>query len=417
MDEYFDNYKRQLNLLLDNNRTLKYKYAIFKAVKSGDLVIDFGCGTGILGFFALQAGARHVYAIEETSIIEYAQKVAMKNDLEDKITFIKKRGKHVTEEDIPDKVDLLLSEPVSNLLFEGEAWSTIEYLKKFLNKDASILPVSGCLFMVPVKAAPEVFHDSTHLIGGPNVYNVDFLQLPRSVFYKSNLSEEAWLAKPQAIVDIKLLEDTLTDTVRNSIKFSIQKSGQLYGVEFFFRLNIFGNIMLSSRDQVHYKNWAPLFAPCSQQRLVCPEDKLRITVESEKLGPFKGIWTLEFEHHSKLLPPSDKWWVTEAAIPKLASGVMYGKEGLIRLKNGEYMQYDCDNDLEREFIVFFPKALNCNEICQIIDQAGNYNLSFEQIFTNLVQLLHKLLTNSLIELPIPHERFQTTKFQSRIHIP
>jgi len=96
---------------------------------------------------------------------------------------------------------------------------------------------------------------------------------------------------------------------------------------------------------------------------------------------------------------------------------MYGKEGLIRLKKGEYMQYDCDNDLEREFIVFFPKALNCNEICQIIDQAGNYNLSFEQIFTNLVQLLHKLLTNSLIELPIPPERFQTTKFQSLIHIP
>ena len=123
MDQYFDNYKRQLALLLDRNRTLKYKYAIFKAIKPEDSVIDFGSGTGILGFFALQAGASHVYAIEETSIIDYAKKLAKQNNFEDKITFIKKSGSKVTKEDIPEKVDIILSEPISNLLLEGNSSS------------------------------------------------------------------------------------------------------------------------------------------------------------------------------------------------------------------------------------------------------------------------------------------------------
>ncbi len=417
MDQYFDNHKRQLNLLLDRNRTLKYKYAIFKAVKPGDLVIDFGCGTGILGFFALQAGARHIYAIEETPIIEYAQKVALKNEMDDKITFINKPGKQVTEEDIPKKVDLIISEPVSNLLLEGNAWSSIEYLKKFLDKDGLILPTSGSLFFVPVSAAPEVFYDSNHLVGGPNVYNIDFLNLPRSIFYKSTLSEKAWLSQPYPLLEVQLLKDTLTDTISQSTKFSIQKSGQLIGVEFFFRLNIFGNISLSSKDQMHYRNWMPLFAPCSQEGLVCPGDNLRITVLSEVLRPYKGRWTLEYEHQSKLLPANDSWWKTQFAVPKLPTGVMSSKHGLLRLIKDEYLQYDCDNDLEHEFVELFTGSLNCEEICQVIAQSNKYNLSHDKIFDYLIQLLHKLLRNSLIELPIPVERFYTTKFTSVMYIP
>ncbi|HUY00085.1 MAG TPA: methyltransferase domain-containing protein [Candidatus Deferrimicrobium sp.] len=417
MEDYYENYKKQLRLLLDRNRTLKYKYAIFKAVKPEDIVIDFGCGTGILGFFALQAGAQHVYAIEETSLIEYARKIAIQNKLEDKITFIHKSGIQITEQDIPEQVDVILSEPISNLLLEGNAWSTIEYLKKFLKPEGVILPTFGALLVVPVNAAPETFHDADVFIGGSNVYNIDFLDLPRTLLYISTLSQENWLARPQPLLEINLMRDKLSDNFRSSCKFEMQDSGQLVGLEFFFDVEIFENVMLSSKEPANYLSWAPLFAPAPFQPLISAGDQLRITVSSDMISTYRFNWTIDYELQSKFLPATDSWWKNKSAIPKLAQGVILSETGLIRLKKDDYFQYDCDNALEYEFTEMIPKALTCSEMCQIIEQSQKYNMTYDEIHANLVQLLHKLLKNALIQLPVPKERFLVTKVQSLIHIP
>jgi ribosomal protein L11 methylase PrmA len=52
-------------------------------------VLDIGCGSGVLSLFCANAGAKHVYAIDASSVIDHARAVVEENNLSDKITLIK----------------------------------------------------------------------------------------------------------------------------------------------------------------------------------------------------------------------------------------------------------------------------------------------------------------------------------------
>lgn len=52
-------------MLKDQVRTLTYRNAMYhnKHLFKGKIVLDVGCGTGILSMFAARAGAKHVYGV------------------------------------------------------------------------------------------------------------------------------------------------------------------------------------------------------------------------------------------------------------------------------------------------------------------------------------------------------------------
>lgn len=71
-------------------------------------MLDIGCGTGILSMFAAKAGASKVFAVECSSIVDYARKIVEANNFKDVITII--QGK-VEEVELPvEKVDIIISE-------------------------------------------------------------------------------------------------------------------------------------------------------------------------------------------------------------------------------------------------------------------------------------------------------------------
>ncbi len=65
--QFYGQLLHQGNMLADHVRTSTYQQAFMKNAElnfKDKVVLDVGTGTGILAFFAIQCGARKVYAVE-----------------------------------------------------------------------------------------------------------------------------------------------------------------------------------------------------------------------------------------------------------------------------------------------------------------------------------------------------------------
>ena len=119
-DYYFDSYAHfgiHEEMLKDEVRTLTYRNSMYhnKHLFKDKIVLDVGCGTGILSMFAAKAGAKQVFGVDMSGIVEQAREIVKTNGFEDKVTLI--RGK-IEEISLPvPKVDIIISEWMGYCLF------------------------------------------------------------------------------------------------------------------------------------------------------------------------------------------------------------------------------------------------------------------------------------------------------------
>jgi len=154
-DYYFDSYAHfgiHEEMLKDEVRTLTYRNSMYenKHLFKDKVVLDVGCGTGILCMFAKKAGAKHVYGIDMSSIIDHAKVIVKNNNLEDGITLIK--GK-VEEVKLPvEKVDIIISEWMGYcLLYESMLDTVIFARDKWLKPGGLMFPDKASMYITAIE--------------------------------------------------------------------------------------------------------------------------------------------------------------------------------------------------------------------------------------------------------------------------
>lgn len=253
----------QESLLLDKARCDAYREAIHRTVKPDDVVVDLGAGTGLLSFFALQAGARHVYAIEMSRIADAAAELIEANGFQDRITLIRKNSKKVR---LPERCDVLVTETLSAFCFDAE--NIIEFVvdarERFLKPGARIIPESADTFLMPF---------SSDAFGAgrlpPRYYDLDFKPFSKRLFKSYGIVRASGqpfvaLSLPAPIYHIDFRKDT-HNPGKTFTPFRIIADGRLDGFLGWFEARLCEGITLNNSPYLPLTHWWQLYLPVLEQ--------------------------------------------------------------------------------------------------------------------------------------------------------
>ena len=242
VQEYFGNLNAHKRLLKDKIRLEAYRKAIYETVKPGDVVMDIGAGTGILSRYAIEAGARRVYLVEENeNILLTARRRLSYANAMGKVVFIPKRSTQLSSSELLEKCDVVISEILGSLGINEGILHTLTDAKRFLKKDGIFLPCG-----LKLCCALYTADDSVISINRPAVYrgisdNIELVTEPITIF---NFD----------FIQNILLEDSHRFTVLGTIP-------EHDGICLWFESRLSHTVSISNSPQMPETSWAYVFLP------------------------------------------------------------------------------------------------------------------------------------------------------------
>ena len=292
-------------LMLDDQiRMAAYKIAIQEAVKPGMVVLDLGTGTGILGLWALQAGAKYLYAIDVNADVIPKAIAAFEGG-----GFARKfQVFHGLSYDInlPNQVDLIISEIIGNL---GDNEDFIPILndarKRFLKQDGRMLPRSVRSQLVPVSTAKvhrQVAAQQCRTLNKnyslPELMQRLAIKSPFNLYYDVIIPRSCYLSEPKVAKHF-LFDGSDQPVYATELAYVVTAEGVLTGFKGSFAAELSDSVVLDiSGDDIAARttsdSWKHCYLPLQNPLNVMRGDEIHLRYErsypSLRNSPFRQCY-------------------------------------------------------------------------------------------------------------------------------
>jgi protein arginine N-methyltransferase 1 len=301
-DRVYYRLRTHLEMLNDRTRCLAYQRAIEPVVRD-KIVLDVGCGTGILSFFAARAGARLVLAVD-MDVPPGAEEVAHSNGLADRVQFFRGRLQDI---ELPvDSVDVIISEWMGGVLLMEDMLPVVLYARdRWLKPGGILLPDRARLFLAPLDDVAGI--SSKHF---PSLRETISSQMWVSV-----IDPTRFLAEPSCILDLDLnkVQEPDVKSYETGFCFDLNETGTLNGFGLWFDV-LFNQtkppVTLSTAPWLPPTHWAQALWILPFDIDVDPGDEVPGTFSQTKISPS----TASFRVHVSVKSGSEEKISFERAI-------------------------------------------------------------------------------------------------------
>ena len=283
--------------LLDDRRRIEaFRGAISEVVDSSVSVAEIGSALGTYSFFAAQAGAKSVYAIEMADIYYVGKQIAKDNDLSDKIKFFHKKS---TEVELPERVDFIIMEDYCPIFFfKGIEKVLVDARTRFLKENGRFIPNTIILKIAPVQC-PKLYKslnlwdkEQDELFGVNWEYTTDL------IFSQSHYAEnfpKNLLAEESIIKEFDLSKDS-NFPYKFSNEFEISEKGTIHGLLCWWDCWFTPSRFFSNSPNEPSNTWGQMMFPFRYPVNVKKGDRILAGLqcfESKYSGEIDYKWSIE----------------------------------------------------------------------------------------------------------------------------
>jgi SAM-dependent methyltransferase len=252
-----DHYRQTLD---DPARLGAFQRAIAAVVKPGDVVADVGCGLGTYAVFAARAGARRVFAVDDSPIVAVAREVVRDNGLDGVVDVLAGYSTALTP---PEPCDIaLFDDYMTTLVSPHKARVVADLFARWLKPGGRLLPARARLWLAPVEDPALYLGIDRFHATGDRVFGVDFGATRRRIFstpQPQRLGAGTLLSAPELaheydFLQLGRLEVSVTRTLQ------ARRAGVIHGLCLWFDLDVGGT----------WFGMGPLAPPSSRQQMLFP---------------------------------------------------------------------------------------------------------------------------------------------------